>query len=301
MDNPNFQQMIGYCNQKAQLISRRTLGHDIQKLYESLFQQVHTKLGSHCKEGGRVSITLDAWSSTTRVPFLGITGHYIDKSSSKFQSILLGFERLRGSHTAESLSRVCLAVLERFHLVEHIRGITTDNASTNTKMLRLLARSLPGFNAKDDHIRCMAHVINLAVQELLSHLRVTASEHYDNLSVNQQTGIDRIPQVFAKARRIISKIRASNLLWESFEAQTLAAKLPALKLVLDMPVRYVIQTSLVQFYYLFKIDGTQPTICLIDSYSFGLQFMQLVELKNFYDQILYLMMIGIYLLDSHPF
>ena len=244
VDNSNFQQMIGYCNQKAQLISRRTLGHDIQKLYEVLFQQVHIRLESHCKEGGRVSITLDAWSSATRVPFLGTTGHYINKSNSQFQSILLGFERLRGSHTAESLSHVCLSVLERFNLIEHIRATTTDNASTNTKMLSLLARSLPGFHAKDDHIRCMAHVINLAVQELLSHLRVTASEQYQDQShaFQQQTAIERIPQVFAKARRIISKIRASNLLWESFEAQTLAAKLPALKLVLDMPVRYVILT-----------------------------------------------------------
>ena len=77
VDNANFQQMIAYCNPKAQLISRQTLEHNIQKLYESLFQQVHTRLESHCKEGGRVSITLDAWSSETRVPFLGITGHYI--------------------------------------------------------------------------------------------------------------------------------------------------------------------------------------------------------------------------------
>lgn len=84
-----------------------------------------------------------------------------------------------------------------------------------------------------------AHVINLAVQELLSHLRVTPNDMDSGVSTNNQTSTDLIPKVFTKARYIIGKIRASNLLWESFEAQALAAKLPSLKLILDMPVRFV--------------------------------------------------------------
>ena len=151
--------MLEYCNGKVQSISRRTLGHDIRALYDVLFQQVLTQLGHHCQHGGKLSITLDAWSSSTRIPFLGITRHYIDKDTWQFRSVLLGFERLRGSYTAESLSRVCLSVLERFHLTNSIRAITTDNASTNTKMLRLMEKSLSGFQAKENHIRCTEHML----------------------------------------------------------------------------------------------------------------------------------------------
>ena len=161
-----------------------------------------------------MSITLDAWSSSTRIPFLGITGHYIEKSSWQFRSVLLGFERLRGSHTADALSRVTFSVLQRFQLTHHIRAITTDNASTNTKMMRLLEKTLPEFHAKENHIRCMAHIINLAVQELLSHLRVAPSEidSFSEESIDNHLSIDYIPKVFIKARYIIGKIRASNLL-----------------------------------------------------------------------------------------
>lgn len=235
VENPNFHRLIQYCNNKARMISRRTLGHDIQTLYQALFQQVINRLQRHCDDGGRVSITLDAWSSSTRIPFLGITGHYIEGPTWQFKSVLLGFERLRGSHTADALSRVLLAVLQRFHLTKSVRGITTDNASTNNKMLRILEKTLPTFKAKENHIRCMAHIINLAVQELLSHLRVSPTDQVDQEIVSSSVGY--IPKVFSQARSIIAKIRASNLLWESFEAQSAVAKLPPLKLILDMPVR----------------------------------------------------------------
>lgn len=148
---------------------------------------------------------MDAWSSTTRVLFLGITGHYINKAG-RFQSLLLGFERLRGSHTADCLSRVCYSVFQRFAICENIRAITTDNASTNTKMLKLLGKSLPGLNPKSDHIKCMAHVINLAVQELLSHLRITALDSHEETETLSRSNISQIPKVFAKARYIIAKI-----------------------------------------------------------------------------------------------
>lgn len=44
VDHPSFQKMIGYCNETAQVISRRTLGHEIQELYTSLFSRVKQQL-----------------------------------------------------------------------------------------------------------------------------------------------------------------------------------------------------------------------------------------------------------------
>ena len=102
------------------MFSHRTLGHDIHSLYHTLFQQVLKRLKQYCEDGGKVSITLDAWSSFTRIPFFGITGHYIEGHSWQFQLILLGFERLRRAHTADSLNRVLLTVLQRFGLTKHI-------------------------------------------------------------------------------------------------------------------------------------------------------------------------------------
>lgn len=41
-----------------------------------------------------------------------------------------------------------------------------------------------------------------------------------------------------KARKIIAKIRSSNRLWESLQAQPLAARIPLKRPILDMPVRW---------------------------------------------------------------
>ena len=84
--------MLQYCNSKVHTLSRRTLGRDIHKLYGTLLQQVMKRLQEHCQDGGRISLTLDAWSSATQVPFLGITGHYIEGCTWQFRSLLLGFE-----------------------------------------------------------------------------------------------------------------------------------------------------------------------------------------------------------------
>ena len=103
-------------------------------------------------------------------------------------------------------------------------------------MLKLLEQSLTSFNSNDYHVRCMAHIINLCAQQFLSHLYIMAGDKDNDGSAQAIKVENRIPNIFWQARKIISKIRASNLLWESFEGQTSAAKLPPLKLFLDMRV-----------------------------------------------------------------
>lgn len=88
----------------------------------------------------------------------------------------------------------------------HIRAITLDNASVNTKMLTILEDSLTGFTVQDGQVRCMAHVINLAAQQILSHLNVVPSED-DNDETNTSGSMKSIPIAFTRARNIIRKIR----------------------------------------------------------------------------------------------
>ena len=83
---------------------------------------------------------------------------------------------MQGSHSADGLARVVLSVLQRFQISSHIRALTADNASINTKMFGLLQDSLPGFSQSDGQIRFMAHIINLATQQALSHLDIMPAE-----------------------------------------------------------------------------------------------------------------------------
>ena len=65
VENKSFQQLLQYCNGKVETISRRTLDRDIHTLYDTLFIQIMKCLQTHCSNGGKISLTLHAWSSST--------------------------------------------------------------------------------------------------------------------------------------------------------------------------------------------------------------------------------------------
>ena len=179
VENASFQQLLQYCNPSAKMISRRTASRDIYDLYIKLQPKIQAMLHEYTTiDKGKVSLTLDAWTSSTQIPFLGITCHYIQPGTWNHQSLLLGFERLQGSHSAQALGRVVVDILDKFQILGAIRAITADSASVNTAMFKNLEHGalLLGFQQQDCHVRCMGHVINLAVQTLLKELRSTASK-----------------------------------------------------------------------------------------------------------------------------
>lgn len=51
------------------------------------------------------------------------------------------------------------------------------------------------FTTKNNHIRCLAHIINLAAQEALSTLKVKYVENEDELLLNNEEISEVIPKV----------------------------------------------------------------------------------------------------------
>jgi len=75
---------------------------------------------------------------------------------------------------------------------------TTDNASNNDTLMNELEKTCKDrnieFTARNNHIRCLAHIINLAAQEALSTLKVRYVEHEDELLNNDEVS-EVIPKV----------------------------------------------------------------------------------------------------------
>jgi len=73
-------------------------------------------------------------------------------------------------------------------------GITTDNSSNNDTFIRALsdtcAEESIAFNAENNHVRCLAHVMNLAAQLLLSTLKASAVN--ENELLNNYDDVDSI-------------------------------------------------------------------------------------------------------------
>jgi hypothetical protein len=244
VESTTFHKLIRYLNSAAPLLSRRTLVKDITALHDNLKPHLKEQFRKHTTvDGGRISLTLDAWSSSfSRRAYLGITAHWMD-SNFQLHDIVIAFKLLRGSHTAANIAAVVLRVLKDWNIEQHIREITTDNASVNDKMFSDIQKLKPVIERTHTQIRCMAHIINLAAQAILTNLKAEATEHEavmaDELHLVSQPTISCGPsEILRNCRRIISKIRASNLLWDALVLHCQTTKIKFLHPILDMRIRW---------------------------------------------------------------
>lgn len=111
------------------------------------------------------------------VLYLGVTAHYIDQMNWRLQSVLNGFSPPKSAHTAAALAQETVQNLDNCGILRSVQAITVDNPAV---MIRMITNSQPHlleFLSKDGHVRCMAPIINLAAQQLLNHLKVTANNN----------------------------------------------------------------------------------------------------------------------------
>lgn len=107
---------------------------------------------------------------------VGITAHWVDHHF-VLHDALLSFQHLTGSHSGINLAEAIYITLDEFNIVEKLFCITTDNASNNTTALEhlqeiMLQRKGVTWIAKQHHIRCMNHIINICVQKFLHTVKV---------------------------------------------------------------------------------------------------------------------------------
>ncbi|CAB5341703.1 unnamed protein product [Rhizophagus irregularis] len=138
--------------------------------------------------------------------------------------------------------------IKEIRKVLQILGITTDNASNNNTFLEEVSNELAEKNIEFDnvnqHVRCLAHIINLAAQEALKSLKATVNTSDDELlnqheniqNNNNQVGV--VGSILCKLRTLICKIRASPQQREKFSAQCKVADIPDKMVILDVRTRW---------------------------------------------------------------
>lgn len=105
-------------------------------------------------------------------PFMA--GHWLT-SEFTYETVLLD-----GSHSVRSLCNHFIKCLEFFDIpLSKVLAVTADNVSPNDAlMVALEAYGIEkgvSFSPDDYQVRCMAHILNLAVQDILSTLKITPS------------------------------------------------------------------------------------------------------------------------------
>jgi hAT family C-terminal dimerisation region len=127
---------------------------------------------------------------------IAITAHWIDSDFIMHEE-LLDFTEIPGSHKGIRLADHVYKVLKAFDIQHKLFCITTDNAENNRMMSKCLSTLLHNndgiiWDPIQNHIDCLAHVLNLAVQSFIANLKVlplTDEEKFD-LEIPESDGDD---------------------------------------------------------------------------------------------------------------
>ncbi|GES85086.1 zinc finger BED domain-containing protein DAYSLEEPER-like [Rhizophagus clarus] len=214
VQNTFFQKMIKRLNSNAIIPSSDTIHNDIIKIFNDEKEFLKNKLQ---KLSGKIFLTLDGWTT------------------------VLDFSHLEGPHSGENIASKLFEVLKEFNLLSKILGISTDNAFNMDKMFNKFEYicNYEGikFDADNQRVRCLAHIINLAVQNILKALKGEAPEN-ENEILQENVSIGSILGVVTKLRILITKIRASPQRKERFKRQCVALNVKSLELIPDIRTRW---------------------------------------------------------------
>lgn len=216
-ENDFFKEMITCVDSHIVVPSRTSVCREVKDMCKSTEISIRDILKDI---PGMVSFTTDAWSSRVYKGYLSVTMHWIDKTWC-LRHVLLDFVRFPTPHNGETTSTLLFDLLSSWHLLSKVKAITTDNASDMCSAMSKLTDMMNIRNnsarcVQDIHVRCIAHVVNIAVKDCLAEVH------------------DHISQI----RALLSAIRSSVKRRDIFETTQRQLGLTVGMPSLDVPTRW---------------------------------------------------------------
>jgi hypothetical protein len=91
--------------------------------------------------------------------------------------VLLTFQSLSDAHTSETMIRIVVNILKKYKLKNRLFAIIIDNASNNEKMRKEMKKILKKidieWNHEKNHVFCIVHVIQFAINEILESMKIS--------------------------------------------------------------------------------------------------------------------------------
>jgi hypothetical protein len=149
----------------------------INDIYCTSRKKLKETLISTCKT---ISLSLDIWTSTDQKPFMAIIGHWLTEEFI-YEEAVLDFVEIQGRHTGANMAEYVFDCLKYYDLQYKLLYIVGDNASNNGTLMDEVLNKIRQeaseeqvilFEGRDSFIGCLAHTLNLVVQDFLSDLNL---------------------------------------------------------------------------------------------------------------------------------
>jgi hypothetical protein len=252
VEEKSFREFTKFCLGPSSSLVTMPLSHNtirqwICQLYETEFAALKERL---LKNESKISFVIDCWTSSNQFPFQGVIGSWIDENW-EIHNEVLDLQMLEGEHTGKNIAKAFDEVLQNFDIWNKLLSITTDNASNmDTFFVELEKLAEPqgsSFTSKDFRIRCLAHIMNLACQAMISACgEVTQDtdqeeedddDDDDEKEINVNSSDCDVPFV-SKIRKGVAGIRKSPQRREIFKMKCISSKLKNKILILDVKTRW---------------------------------------------------------------
>ena len=136
----------------------------------------------------RIHLSFDLWTSLNYNAMLAIIGHWTADDYS-LKTVLLSIKEIFGKHSGDIIGHAIFEVIQNFHITRLLGFSTTDNARNNDTALETISTLLRDtydidYNVSEHRLRCLGHIINLVVKQLLfnsSTLESDEMEYYGTL------------------------------------------------------------------------------------------------------------------------
>lgn len=252
VEEVEFRKLLNYClGSNSTTIKIPKSANTMKKWIEDFYVEQLSELQEEILQNtSRISFVIDCWTSSNQQPFQGVVANYID-SNWNLRTQVIDLTIMEGEHTGVNIAGSFAHVLDLFSLWDKLLSVTTDNASNMDTFFREFqklcsTKNLP-FLEKDCRVRCLAHIMNLACQDIITSADTeTSAEEIESDDENDEdfnqnfsgTGAQAEEFLLEKLRKGVAGIRKSPQRREIFKMKCALAKLPIKTLILDVKTRW---------------------------------------------------------------